>query len=451
VSAKAPAKKVEPEPAEFSESSSEESEEESDSGSESESEDPKAVKKTATPSPNKPSPLPHDSPIKSTESHEVMVNDSNEESQSDGDDEKFEKDNGPKPSSTQQELASPSPSPNKPDNEIEDQANIETQSNNSSIRDSRSPVRYNELSQPFGQPNELSSPESEQIPAKQTEREDSSSVSDSDSDVEMKDAPLHSSADKVSDSEGDDDNTIQIPKSSLPVVSTKKTSVRTFQEKAAAPKQSTSKDQFSPSGSSLDTQEEIDDQLISSMIEALPDTSSPAPGSSVAHILNRPNTNGNSNNRSSPPRPSFGFGASLKVMNEKKKAFSSSAPAFGLAKGKKPLSLVEKMSARNSEEDSNSSSDSNSDSSDDDDDNKLPPSSAPRSTQIPRKTRDDAESESDSDSSSSGSSGSGSEDERPVTVTAAQRKLQDEIAQMYASSQANNHSSPSVARGLRKA
>lgn len=380
--------------------------------------------------------LAQDSPIRTTERPVEMVESANEDSD--------EEDEVVLP--TQRVVTSPSSSPVITKRQVDDQENIETQSNNSSVRDSRSPVRFNEHSEPLGQQDKIPSPDSEN--PKVQEQDDSP---DDDEDTEMPDVAIETSA-VVDDSESekeDEDFRVQIPNSSFHPTSAQKMSPHMSEEKTTRPKPNTCKANTSPSGST-DTQDEVDDQLISSMIEAVPKSSPPAPQTT------KPKTKRNGN-ASSPLRPSIGFGASLKGMNEKKKAFSSSAPAVNQKGKNAKTSLLSKLKGAVADESEDEESNSEDDSSDED----ITPvatavnsSQPPRSTQLPSKKSlvHDEDSSSD-DSSSSSSSSSGSESESDDEAERARTDLLAQIAELKSKSHSqafpDSSQSPSLARDSR--
>jgi hypothetical protein len=215
----------------------------------------------------------------------------------------------------------------------------ETQSHNSSTRDSRSPVIYSQHTTTKSVPNlRLPSPQRESRPEKESSDSDSSesssddeeeddeptpkpkakdvemndadeesedSESDADAqkavtqDVQMKDAKEEDSVDSDSESESEGIE-VQIPKSSPPIVPATKSA------KVSAPKPSqanNSKASITPE--ELSTQDEIDQQLTSSVYEVLSTANSSAVPSSSAI------------------RPTFKVGASLSSMNSSKLLYKS--------------------------------------------------------------------------------------------------------------------------------
>lgn len=259
-----------------------------------------------------------------------------------------------------------------------EEVDVETASQHSSIRDSRSPIVYGQYEQEQQSRQIEMSPSESDEESNKGEPEVPVSTSKQNTAGQEKFTSESSSDEEDDDVEGDQDLTIRgstlrpdRPKSTL-------AETTSSQRNNASTGQRTSKPR-SPLGTDLSTQQEIDDQLTSSIYEASIHTpSSPALTSS------RP-----------PQRPKV---ASLQSMNLNKKTFSSpqvkSTQESGKGKPTRRLNLLQ--GAEDSDEETDEDSD------DDSDDEKDSPSEAPQSSKkiIPQSARRQ-ESDSDSDSGDS--------------------------------------------------
>jgi hypothetical protein len=320
------------------------------------------------------------------------------------------------------------------DDEDEEIDEDETQSRNSSIRDSRSPVVYSqhmktEIVPPLRvpSPKALSGSEEEddnESSSEDEEQDNEATPRPSSEDVEMKDTEAEATdeseseadvtkatarADKVEDDKeeggssesssesGDEDTEVQVLKSSPPILPASKP------VKLSAPKPSHvnhSKTSITPK--IMSTQEEIDQQLTSSMYEVRSSANSLAvPSSSTIR-----------------PPPSFNAGPSLSKMAAGKQVLGSSAAKSTTAgRSSQPARFnLDPGSDSESEEESEEESEKESRFSDDEDD--IPSKSM--ATVIAKKSHPQAKySESSSDEESS-------EDE----ATRTRKELMKKIAHM---------------------
>ena len=339
---------------------------------------------------------------------------------------------------------------------IDDDTDVETQSHDSSVRDSRSPVTFAQQEQ------EEQDGSGQAIPPAAMDQGDESSSSESEGDIEMPDAstytPPKSEAAKTpnhqsdvassrlsspTSSDSDSEDGLPVPKLT-PRLSTKSA---TISSNVANPLRSTlfhhlvspsNTDSNASPASSIrtnDTQDEVDYQLISSVYEA----SSPASRPSLTQPaqLNRVNRV-EKLNKSSPARPpAIQFGSSLTSLNARKVVpVSQLGVGSGLKSVGKPLL---KSTGRDD------SDDSSSDSGDDDDsdaESDTLPAAKPSQTfskvaQQPQRSQPilNEVSTDDEDASVSGSeSGSEEEDEEEDSpATKIRKELMAEVAKLHAS------------------
>jgi hypothetical protein len=284
------------------------------------------------------------------------------------------------------------------------------QSNRSS---SRSPILFNSHATP-GRPE----------PAKIVES--ASSISDASNDEDE-------SADEDESSDGeerdDGDKTVLAPvqRSSPPDLSTTKPNVNMSSERKQSQRKNLTISRGSSTGDeSVNTQDEVDFQLTSSMFEAsstaIEDTSIRIPSSSNA------------------TKPKFSIGASLSSLNAKKPILGASASNANKAQ---PLKLAENNDEESEEE---SEYESNSESSSDSDNKPEPTQSFPKLRQSQQLESDDSDSDSDSDSES------GNDEENEDDEQIARNELAAQIAKMASDAQGSTQSydvaSPNLIKGL---
>lgn len=295
-------------------------------------------------------------------------------------------------------------------NDIQSDEDVEMGDNQSSPRESRSPVvfhsnapsgderkshaKINQTTGSISSSEEESSDEQEseddtaenendakvktEIPETQESSEDEDESDNDDEDVEMPDAPAHQSSPKLPS------HARKNMVSPIKITNQRKSS----------------------SSDGDNTQDEVDLQLTSDVFEAQGPFSSPA---------KRPSA-----------KPSFSFGASLSSLNSQKETMFKPKPSTNgqLAKSKLPQLLKKEFSESEEEEDSDSD---DSDSSDDDDipvpptSQIIPPSTQTNGLAAAAKKIKDAASDSDSDSDSD----NGSDD----AMEAARKALMAEVYQ----------------------
>jgi hypothetical protein len=283
------------------------------------------------------------------------------------------------------------------------------QSNRSS---SRSPIMFNSHATPR-----------KSEPAKPSISASSTSDEWNDEDDSDEEESTDGEAETSEGNEEPEDKTItaQISRSSPPSLPTKKPIANVLPtEKSSQRKNFTMSPGSSTSDVSINTQDEVDFQLTSSMFEAsstaVKSTPIPPPSSSAA-------------------TPKFSFGASLSSLNARKPVLGSSvAKASGKAQ---PLKLVE-----NDEESEEESEEESDDSSSESDNGQEASQSLPRTRQIQPLTTDSDDSDSDSESSSDKEN----QDEREM----ARNELVAHIAKMasdpQASTQSNDIPSSNIAK-----
>jgi hypothetical protein len=290
-----------------------------------------------------------------------------------------------KPTSLSSKLALPTVAAAKPEQSESEDEEIdedETQSHNSSIRDSRSPVIYSQhtntdpvpvLGLPLprlesGSEKEDSYKESSGDDSDESEEDDKpypkwksteiemkpgEEEESEDSESEVQDAEMEDNEEEESEeSEAESENEgteVQVPKSSPPILPAAKTA------KVSAPEPSQanhSKASITPE--ELSVQDEIDQQLTSSMYEA------------------RSIVNSSAVSTSSGIRPAFKVGASLSVLNSAKKPLGSNATkSLTAARSfQSPKTNGDEGSDSEEEEEEEEESDEDSTSSSDDEPNK---------------------------------------------------------------------------------
>lgn len=319
-------------------------------------------------------------------------------------------------------LARTTAEPEQPEDEETDED--ETQSQNSSTRDSRSPVVFSQHAQTseLVQAQRSASPESESTSSdsgSEAEEEDDEPIQKSNAkDVEMKDDEddeEEEEGSENSESESEDEGTeVQVPKSSPPILP----EVRPA--KVSAPKTSRANNsKTSITEEDMSTQDEIDQQLTSSMYEVHSSGAAAVPSSSSI-------------------RPPLKVGASLMSLNSGKPLYASSAPKSSTAGRRSQPSRInmDEASASESESESEEESDDDTTSSSDEDHKSM--KSKAGVTTAGRKSRSAAsESDDDSDDSSSEDSSSDSEDSEEV-------RARNELAAQIAGYMANGDSQVSL-------
>ncbi|RDL40068.1 uncharacterized protein BP5553_00047 [Venustampulla echinocandica] len=352
---------------------------------------------------------------------------------------------------------SKSPATPDPASEDEQDDDEEMASNPSSARESRSPVVFSQHPRHFDRtkPQRSTSQESDRDSESEDKTSDSAEESDvahedvedeSEEDVEMAEVSEGASeeedgASELNDDSGENEETAEVsqgtsdeesevaegasstvPKSSPPVLPVQRHSVVPGPKISNHPK---SKDHIADERS--DTQEEIDQQLTSSMYEARPRGLSSSPPNAPS---------------STASRPTIKFGASLQSLNSKKPIFGSSTTNSGV---KSSQSLQKTLAhASDSEEESEEESDEDSSSSEEED-NPQTKYVAPASTPASKSGRPAHTSDSDdSDSNDSSDSDSGSSDE----TTRMRNQLAAQIAGIDGSIKGSQYSiaSPKVMR-----
>lgn len=297
----------------------------------------------------------------------------------------------------------------------------EIQSQNSSTRDSRSPVVFSSSkAERRGTTTIKIEKRSPSLSESESEddREEVSSESEEEPDKD-KDSTVKPSVDAMedvdtpsefsSDEDEEEEAEIQIPKSSpppsLPVIksATKPTVNSRSTESGIKPKVNNSKDSNSDSGE--DTQDEVDQQLTSSLFEVLHPSSSAIQSSAVP-------------SSSTANRPKFGLGASLSSLNANKPLFGSQAM--------KSTSSRPQLKELDEDEDEESEEESEDDeSSDDEDARKQTPKATLKQDNSSKSTHKVQDSGSDSFSASNTSSDSEPEEDDDPEQTAAENIRND--------------------------
>ncbi|KAF4624200.1 hypothetical protein G7Y89_g13973 [Cudoniella acicularis] len=263
-----------------------------------------------------------------------------------------------------------------PESESEDDDEIA--SNRSSMRDSRSPIVFNQHAQ-----------QSNPVKSQKVEEPESDSDSEDDDAESADSAQKNDSNDAEEESEegSDEENTVKAIESSPPLLPPHKRSVKVLGP--AASSQVNCKDHTTDD--SADTQEEIAQQLTSSMIEARPSVKSSTP-------IPPPT--------SSTSRPILKVGASLQSLNAKKPIFASSMASNGRTQqAASQRTLKEASGSEESEEESDDYSSSSDESED------LPSKKPVAASQV-ESSQTKSRKAADSDSDSSSDSDDDSEDER---------------------------------------
>ncbi|KAH6671130.1 hypothetical protein B0J14DRAFT_595402 [Halenospora varia] len=322
------------------------------------------------------------------------------------------------PSPVAKSIAQPELEEESEEEEGEEDEDAEMASTRSSERDSRSPPVFNKhREQEIAKPKKSKAAEPE-----------SESSSDDDADDESED-PAHKNDasdnpqerqveveedEEEEEGSSEEDSDIEMEESTPPELPAHKGKGK---EKVLEPASSSqlnglnSKDHTTDE--SQDTQEEINQQLTSSIYEARSTLKSTSP---------IPNPS------SAAPRPAFKVGASLRGLNEKKQTISRINGAKTQGVGKL---VLREASESGSEEESESESESESSSSEDLPNAKPPTSSArPTSAQKPSKPNSDS-------SSDSSSSGSDSESESEDEATRARKALAAQVANFSSQAPAN--------------
>jgi hypothetical protein len=297
----------------------------------------------------------------------------------------------------------------------------ETQSQNSSTRDSRSPIVFNRIvetsetahAQRSEPPEFESNSEEEENGSASSEgdeddeqEEDESTPKSKIKEIEMQGGEVEEEQEEESEgseSESEEGTEVQVPKSSPPILP-----VARFTKVSAAKPSQPNNSKTSITEEEMSTQDEIDQQLTSSMFEVRTTVNSSAVPSS-----------------SSIRPPQLKYGASLTSLNTNKPLYGSIAV--------KPLSAVRSSqpSRVNLDDDSRSESEEESDdnttsSSDEEEDDKGP-KSRPIATATTRKSQPTASgSEDESENSSNEDSSEESADER----TRARNELAAQIASL---------------------
>ncbi len=306
-------------------------------------------------------------------------------------------------------IAIAEPEPSEDEEEIDED---ETQSHNSSTRDSRSPVVF------ISQHAEISKP----VQAPSLESESSSDEEDSgEDDEEEEDEPAPKAKPKEnemrndeeaegseeSESESEDEATkVQVPKSSPSVFPT----ARPAKVSAPKPRQAnTSKTSITEE--EMSAQDEIDQQLTSSMFEVRSTANSSAVPSS-----------------SSIRPPQLNYGASLTSLNTKKPLYGSSAAKASTAARSSQASRINLD--QGSESESEEESDDDTTSSSDEEELTRKPNSRPIATVTAKKSKPAVSESDDSESSSTDDSSEESVDE--------ETRVRNEVAAQIASMATGN-------------
>ncbi|CAL3962331.1 unnamed protein product [Diplocarpon coronariae] len=241
----------------------------------------------------------------------------------------------------------------------------ETQSHNSSSRDSRSPVIFGQHPKSTQPPKALRSASPDSQSSSDSGLTDEEGEEDSDSgaedqptprgknqfiDVEFEEDISDYDSDAAPEEDEDDDEVVEVPNSSPPALPTHKHASKPS-PKSAGESQNNSKDSSSDEGHN--TQDELDQQLTSSLYEAcskIPASSTPIypPTSSLA------------------PRPAMKVGVSLSSLNRNRSLLGSSQ-AVQRAVGTSRQRTLQPIDDQDSDESEEESNDGSSDSSDDDD------------------------------------------------------------------------------------
>lgn len=325
----------------------------------------------------------------------------------------------------------------------------ETQSQISSLRDSsRSPVTFTQQPQlnETPKPQRAVSPEeddSSEEDEEQDEEVDSdasdasnaeetpkgkttqkSNVASSKPDEESGSEQSESEEDEDEEDEEEEESEVQVPKSSPELPPYKRSIKPTMTKPGLKPSKSRLSDL------SINTQDEVDQQLTSSLYEALS-----APSSSVP-----PHIPASSNAMITKPKIGFGIGASLSSLNKASAtlAASSQAKANGARSSSQKLQLAHEE--ENSDEESEEESEEDDDDSSADEEEEAPENKKSISTTIKRSFRvEDTQKDSDQSDSESDSGSSGDEEEEK------QRLGQELMSQVNAmNSMANGGSQDSI-------
>jgi len=355
--------------------------------------------------------------------------DDEEESDDDSSESEDEKEPVPKPavsSEPQKRVASQaakslvSESLAKSEESVED--NEEIQSQNTSTRDSRSPVVFSSSKAERRGTTTIKIEKRSPSPESESESEDGGEEVSSESGEEQdkdRDATVKSSVNAIedvdmqsefsSDEDEEEEAEIQIPKSSPPpslpaLKSAIKPTVNSRNtESGINPKGNNSKDSNSDSGQ--DTQDEVDQQLTSSLFEVLHPSSSAIRSSAIT-------------SSSTATRPKFGLGASLSSLNANK-------PLFG-SQGLKPTSSRPQLKELDEDEEEESEEESEDDESSDDEE--APKQAALKQDTPSKDTKKTQDSGSDSFSASDTSSDSESEEDDDPEKTIAEN-IRNELSQ----------------------
>jgi hypothetical protein len=275
------------------------------------------------------------------------------------------------PSKPQRE---PKPEPEQASQDEEEDEDVEMQDIQSNRSSSRSPILFNSRSTP----RNLG-------PTKPVESASSAGDTSNDEEDDSMDEDKSVDDEEASDEEEDDEDktiTAPAPRSSPPSLPTTKPAFNVrLERKPSQRKNFTISPGSSIGDESINTQDEVDFQLTSSVYEAssaaIKSTPIPIPSSSA-------------------PRPKFAIGASLSDMNAKKPILGSSSQANNKAR---PLKLAEEDD-EGSEEESEEESDSDSDD-EPEPSQALPKLNRPRLSKPAASESEDASSE-DSESESVG-------------------------------------------------
>ncbi|PBP17898.1 hypothetical protein BUE80_DR011462 [Diplocarpon rosae] len=297
----------------------------------------------------------------------------------------------------------------------------ETQSHNSSSRDSRSPVIFSQHPKSAESTKALrsASPDSQSSSVSDLNDEQDEEYSDSaaedqpmpvannqfiDMEVEEEDRSDYDS-DAAPEEDEDDEMEVEIPNSSPPVLPSHKHASKPS-PKFSGQSQNNSKDSSSDEGHN--TQDELDQQLTSSLYEAR----STIPASSIPIY---PPTS------STAPRPAMKVGVSLSSLNRNRSMLGSSQaarPPVGRS-GQRSLQPIDDQDSEESEEESN---DDSSDSPDDDDAKTTDHKSMNESA------RDKSPANSDSDSNGNSDTDQDQDEEQKI-----RNELTMEIARLHRS------------------
>ncbi|KAE8448373.1 hypothetical protein EG329_009617 [Mollisiaceae sp. DMI_Dod_QoI] len=226
----------------------------------------------------------------------------------------------------------------------------ETQSHNTSPRDSRSPVTFSQHPEITDNPKSqgAAQPETGSV-SEEDEEADSDDASEEEQEEEDEESKSASEESEDEESEEEEEPKVQVPKSSPPELPAHKQPIKTTRAfTGTKPSQNNSKESLSDM--SINTQDEVNQQLTSSMYEARS-----APTSSVSNPIPA---------SSAAAKPKIGFGASLSSLNAASAtlAASSQAKVNSTRRGSQKLQLPqEEEGSEEDEEESDEDDDTSED------------------------------------------------------------------------------------------